>query len=287
MIKVNKFFLPYLILLIVIGFRGELLISFIVVMLHEAAHYFAAVFFGFSGFDMKILPIGTVLRLKDLDEASPKEDLIISLAGPVSNFLLAVSLYYIYIRTNNPGINLFIKSNLALGLFNLIPAFPLDGGRVLRDVLNLKTIYRRANELTIKISIVTGFVLVGCFIFFVLLGIVNYNLGVIGVFVVISSYKEKERIAYIIMGDIIKKRIKFINRKYIENKSISVYYKGDLIGVLSLVDKNKYNIFTVLDENMKVMDIIYEEEILEALKEHGNITIEEFVIIRDGGSMIE
>lgn len=287
MIKVNKFFVPYLILLIVIGFRGELLISFLVVMLHEAVHYFTAVCFGFSGFDMKILPIGTVLRLKDLDEASPKEDLIISLAGPVSNFLLALTAYFINIGVNEPHINLFINSNLALGLFNLMPAFPLDGGRIMRDILNLRTIYRRANELTIKISIVTGFLMIGCFIFFALLGSVNYNMGVIGAFVVISSYKEKERIAYIIMGDIIKKKIKFLNRKYIENKSISVYYKADLIGVLSLVDKNKYSIFTVLDDNMKVMDIIYEEEILEALKDYGNITIEEFVVIRDGGSLME
>jgi stage IV sporulation protein FB len=287
MIKVNKFFIPYLVLLIIIGFRGELIISFLVVMLHEAVHYFTAVLFGFSGFDMKILPIGTVLRLKDLDEASPKEDLIISLAGPVFNFLLAILTYFIYINVQDARIALFMKSNFALGIFNLIPAFPLDGGRIMRDALNLRTIYRRANELTIKISIVTGFILVGCFIFFALLGIVNFNLGVIGAFVVISSYKEKERIVYIIMGDIIKKRIKFLERKYIENKSISVYYKGDLIGVLSLVDKNKYNTFTVLDENMKVMDIIYEEEILEALKEYGNITIEEFVNIRDGGSMME
>jgi stage IV sporulation protein FB len=287
MIKVNKFFIPYLILLIAIGFRGELFISFLVVTLHEGVHYLTAVCFGFSGFDMKILPIGTVLRLKDLDEASPKEDLIISLAGPISNFLLAISAYCINTRINGPNLELFIKSNFALGLFNLVPAFPLDGGRIMRDILSLRTIYRRANELTIKISIVTGFVLTGSFIFFALFGITNYNLGLIGIFVIITSYKEKERIAYIIMGDIIKKKIKFLNRKYIENKSISVFYKGDLIGVLSLVDKNKYSIFTVLDDNMKVMDILYEEEILEALKDYGNITIEEFVNIRDGGSMIE
>ena len=82
MIKFNKFFIPYIFLLIVIGFRGELLISFILVILHEIVHYLTAVAFGFSGFDIKILPIGAVLRLKDLDEATPFEDLVISLSGP-------------------------------------------------------------------------------------------------------------------------------------------------------------------------------------------------------------
>jgi stage IV sporulation protein FB len=287
MIKVNKFFIPYILLLIVIGFSGELLISFLGVVLHEGVHYLTAVYFGFSGFDMKILPIGAVLQLKDLDEASPKEDLIISLSGPLLNLLLGVIFYILKNRFSGQHYDLLIRSNLSLGLFNLLPAFPLDGGRILRDILSIKTLYRRANEQAIKVSMILGFTLIGCFIFFAFFNRVNYSLGVIGVFVVISSYKEKERIVYIIMGDIIRKKSKFLSRKYIENKSISIYYKGDLISVLSLVDKNKYNIFTVLDEEMKVMDIIYEEEILEALKEHGNITIEEFVCLRDGGSLME
>ncbi|WP_139904034.1 M50 family metallopeptidase [Clostridium thermarum] len=281
MIKLNKFFIPYIILLIIIGFRGELLISFLLVLLHELVHYGTAVAFGFSGFDIKILPIGAVLRLKDLDEATPMEDLIITAAGPCFNLLLALACYII--STVHPGatINFLIKSNLALGLFNLIPAFPLDGGRILRDALSMKIIYRRANEITVKISIVLGYFILGSFIFLLVLGIHHYNSAIIGIFVIVSSYKERERIVYIIMGDIVRKRSKFIARKYIENKHISIYYKGDLISVLSIMDKNKYNIFTVLDDDMAVMDVLYEEEIVQGLKEYGNITIEEFVKIRD------
>ncbi|EQB88291.1 hypothetical protein M918_05055 [Clostridium sp. BL8] len=51
--------------------------------------------------------------------------------------------------------------------------------------------------------------------------------------------------------------------------------------VLELVDKNKYNVFTILDEEMNVMDIIYEEEILNAIKFLGNITLEELVNNRE------
>lgn len=281
MIKLNKFFIPYIILLIVIGFRGELLISFVLVVLHELVHYGTAVFFGFSGFDIKILPIGAVLRLRDLDEATPMEDLLISLSGPVFNLILAAACYII--STLYPGniMNFLVKSNLALGLFNLVPAFPLDGGRVLRDILSTKIIYRRANEITVKVSIFLGYCILCSFVFLLVLGIPDYNTAIIGAFVIISSYKEKERIVYIIMGDIIRKRSKFIARKYIENKSISIYYKGDLINVLSIMDKNKYNIFTVLDDEMAVMDVLYEEDIVQGLKEFGNITIEEFVNHRE------
>ena len=108
-------------------------------------------------------------------------------------------------------------------------------------------------------------------------GINNFNIGIIAFLIITSSLKEKERIAYIIMGDIIKKRIRFLKHGYLENKSISIYYKKDLLTALGMVDKNKYNVFTILDDSLRVMDIIYEEEVIEALKLHGNITIEEFM----------
>ena len=285
MIKLNKFFFPYIILLIIIGFNGTLAISFLVVSLHEIVHYLTAVSFGYSGFDLRILPIGTVLNLKDLDEATPKQDIIISISGPIFNLLLAAVMLILNKNTLNHSLIYFIQSNLALGLFNLIPAFPLDGGRILRDCLSLKTFYKRANELTIKISILIGCFMIVFFIFLCILHILNYNIGIIGIFVVVSSYKEKERIVYIIMGDIIKKKSKFLKNKYIENKSVSIYYKGDLISVLSLCDKSKYNIFTVLDEELKVLDIIYEEDVVKGLKEYGNITIEEFVEIRENNDL--
>lgn len=285
MIKLNKFFFPYIILLIIIGFNGTLAISFFVVILHELVHYLTAVAFGYSGFDLRILPIGAVLKLNDLDEATPKQDMIISISGPMFNLILASALLIINKNIPNHSLIYFIESNLALGLFNLIPAFPLDGGRILRDCLSMKTFYKRANELTIKFSILVGFLMIVFFIFLCIFKIFDYNIGIIGIFVVVSSYKEKERIVYIIMGDIIKKRSKFLKNKYIENKSVSIYYKGDLISVLSLCDKNKYNIFTVLDEELKVLDIIYEEDVVKALKEYGNITIEEFVEIRENDDL--
>ncbi|MCJ7689227.1 MAG: M50 family metallopeptidase [Clostridiaceae bacterium] len=277
MIRISKLFIPYIILLIILGFKGEIIIAFFLVLVHELTHYKTARILGFSGFDIEILPIGAVLKMKDIDEASPKEDIIISLSGPLLNLLLAVIFYGLFISYNINFLDLMFRSNLAIGIFNLIPAFPLDGGRVLRDILSLKIIYRRANEISIRVSLVLGSIFM--FIYFVSVNLnkSNLNLGLISLFILISSIKEKERIVYLLMGYIIKKKHRFITRGYMDNRSISVFCDKDLLLLLGIIDKNKYNIFTVLDENMNILEILYEEEILQAIKTYGNIRLKDYI----------
>jgi stage IV sporulation protein FB len=280
LIRVNKFFLPYFIFLLFIGFKGQVTLAFLIVLFHEFIHYITALFFGFTGFDVEILPIGARLSLRELDEATPLQDIIISLSAPVLNLAVALLFYILHKNYSNDILYTAYMSNLTIGLFNLVPALPLDGGRVLRAVLNRRTIYKRANMLMIRLSMLQGLAGLAAFILLLMLGIYNFNIGLISMFIIYCSYKEKERIVYIIMGDIVKKRYKFLKYGYIENKSISIHYRKDLITTLSLVDKNKYNVFTVLDDDMKVMDIIYEEELIEALKVHGNLSLEEFMELR-------
>lgn len=282
MIKLSKFFIPYIFFLIVLGFKGEIIIAFILVFIHEIAHYLAARKLGFSGFDVKFLPIGTVLNLKDLDEASAEEDFIISLAGPLLNFILALLFYVLFVCYKNNYFYLIFSSNLALGIFNLIPAFPLDGGRIVRDILCRRFIYKKANEITLKISIGIGIFFMIIYFVIIIKGKRNITFGIIALFIIVTSLKEKERIAYLIMGDIIKKRYKFIKRGYIENKSISIYYKEDLLTAIGLVDRNKYNVFMVLDDNMNVIYTMYEGEVIDGLREYGNITLKEFFYEKHG-----
>lgn len=281
MIKFNKLFLPCLIVFIIINFNSSVLISFVFILLHEITHYLVARSLGFSGYTIEIYPFGTAIYLKELQDATPKEDIIISIIGPLFNLILAFCFYNIYIYSNKLIFNELFKINLTLGIFNFMPAIPLDGGRIIRALITLKTVYRRANEISIFISFIFGYL----FLFLFLLGFLNNKLnlfiGIIAFIIILNTERERRDVSYVVMRDVLRKKDKFIKSGYLENKMISVYFKIDLLKTLSLSDKNKYTVFTVLDDKMKMIDLICEEEILEGLKKFGNITLEEYCNEKD------
>ncbi len=114
------------------------------VLLHELGHALMARRFGIQTADITLYPIGGVARLARLPRA-PGAELLISLAGPAVNFAIAAVLALLVpagavTLGSATGLGRYLSDlmlvNLGLGLFNLIPAFPMDGGRVLRALLS-------------------------------------------------------------------------------------------------------------------------------------------------------
>jgi Zn-dependent protease len=114
------------------------------VLLHELGHALMARRFGIETHDITLYPIGGVARLARMPRA-PGAELLIALAGPAVNFAIAVALFPLLVvagfdLTSASTMGVFVAEvlyvNLGLGLFNLVPAFPMDGGRVLRATLS-------------------------------------------------------------------------------------------------------------------------------------------------------
>jgi len=114
------------------------------VVLHEFGHALMARRFGIETEDITLYPIGGVARLRRLPRA-PGAELLIAIAGPAVNFAIAAALLGVdwlglikLVLMPAPGnfVTSLLFINLGLGIFNLIPAFPMDGGRVLRALLS-------------------------------------------------------------------------------------------------------------------------------------------------------
>jgi Zn-dependent protease/predicted transcriptional regulator len=158
------------------GIQGALfgivatLLLFFSVTLHELGHSLQALKLGLKVRDITLMPIGGLARMEEIPE-DPNKEIRIALAGPLVNFGIAALLIGVGLvldartllsweellaslgSTSWSGLLAYLTSaNLAIGLFNLIPAYPMDGGRVLRAILAKKINYAKATQIAAQVG---------------------------------------------------------------------------------------------------------------------------------------
>lgn len=281
--KKTKIFIAEIVLVSIISsYNNIFLLAFLWVMLHELSHMAIASLMGCKFNNIELHIFGARAELLELEEFTDKKKLIIYISGPAFNIIMAIGLFIVGLKIDSYIINQSINLNIGLAFFNLLPAYPLDGSRIYEILLSKKVLYKRAQRIMSIVSYCTaGIFLVISVVVFIFLHKFNISMFIAGIMIIYITKCEIRDTMYIIMGNIVKKRKSLIKNKYIENKILSVYYKNGLVNVLGLVDRNKFNTFYVLDEEMKLIYILNEDELIEALKIHGNITLKEYIEGRD------
>jgi Zn-dependent protease len=178
-----------------------IVLIFACVLAHEFGHILAARRYGIRTPDVTLWPIGGVASLERIPD-KPREELVVALAGPAVNVVIAAVLILALgsdfesaamAEMENPRLTLMARlaaANIFLVVFNLIPAFPMDGGRVLRAILAMRMPHVEATRIAARIGQGAAFL-------FALAGLfVNPMLIVIGLFVYLAATAESQHVAF-------------------------------------------------------------------------------------------
>src|SRR5580704_11385072 len=177
-----------------------MVLLFACVLAHEFGHIFTARAFGVATPDVTLLPIGGVARLERIPE-EPRQEFLIAIAGPAVNVVIGFGLVLLAGAHLDPGALVSVDNahismvdrlaivNLFLAVFNMIPAFPMDGGRVLRALLASRMGHTRATEVAAAVGQGVAFLLGFAGLFW------NPMLIFIAVFVYLAASSEAHMVA--------------------------------------------------------------------------------------------
>jgi Zn-dependent protease/CBS domain-containing protein len=249
---------------------GVIVALFVCVLLHEYGHSLVAQRLGIEIADITILPIGGLARLKSLPE-KPWDEVKIAIAGPLVNVVLAPLFFGVALLlggglTMPPNILEGVQSaaqvfvylgfiNVALVVFNLIPAFPMDGGRVLRGLLATRLGPVRATDIS---SAVGQFFAAAFFLIGLLSG--NLLLALVAVFIFFGAggeaqmVRQREQMRGLLVSDVMGSRRR--------TETVTPYHTFGQ--VLDMVIHGYQEDFPVVDEEGNLVGMITRNEIMTA-----------------------
>ena len=250
-----------------------LLLVFLCVTLHEFGHIAMARRFGIRTPEVILSPIGGIASLERIPE-QPKQELLVALAGPLVNVVIALLLMAVFgiglssyttlgFDTATLAQRLFVV-NVTLVLFNLIPAFPMDGGRVLRAVLAMNMGAPRATALAARIG--QGFAAL-----FVVLGLLyNPILMLVGVFIYFAAASEEQSASF--TGFAARLTVK----DAMEPSPLLLAASQPISAAIEALLASPQKEFPVLDANSRIAGILDRDAMILGLRDQGTaITIGE------------
>lgn len=250
--KLHPIFIVYVVFLLIVGQTSSVLLYMLVVVLHELSHSFVAQKLGYKLDKLTLMPYGVCLNYKT-NIFTAQDEILIALAGPIINFFMAVfciALWWIF-PALQPFTYVFCVCNVVLFVFNLLPCYPLDGGRILTGYLTKKYDRKIALKVTLFFNYFVCAIFVFMFVLGLFLGVINTNLLIIASFLFISILEPQNSTSYNYISLITNNSKSLINKgkqiKFTLINSNEKVYK-----VIAKTSGYKFNVFYVMFPNKRI-----------------------------------
>lgn len=262
-LRIHPLTFVFLLILVLTGFGLVLIPYIIAITLHELAHAYVAKKLGYGLNKIWILPYGACVSFKNYC-FSPSDEIKIAIAGPVMNAILlaiTVMLWWIFPQTYVFSYT-FALSNFSLLIFNLLPAFPLDGGRILTSFLKLKFKEKTVYKVSCIINLIFSLIFLIIFIISAFFQI-NFSFGLIAIFLFAGIFDGKFNGKYSpIISQVEKKK-----KEILQIKNVCVLSSAPLFKLLRETNKFKYTIFYVKFKDGKIK-MLTEDQLQKIFEKH-------------------
>ena len=270
-LRINPLFFLFAVLWVILGAPVELALLCLIVLVHEFAHGLAGRAMGLKVSEIELYPFGGVARIDELLELEPYLERRLAWAGPAANLALAgigVALYS-RIFPGSETVLFFIRSNLVLAFFNLLPALPLDGGRILRATLSPFLGFRSATEKAALMGQIFSLLLMGGAFFFWNRGGMGLSMILVGAFLFFAATREKRRAIYSFLRSLGVKERELFKRGGLKGEQLVVLEETRLVDVFRLFSPQRYHFVRVMDRCQKFHGEITESSLIRAAIQKG------------------
>lgn len=255
------------------GFLLEALALFAIVLWHEMSHALIARYHGISISEVELLPFGGVARLEELVQLNPTVEWRVAIAGPLSNLVLLTLGYLLWERLEIPQewFAFFAQANLGMAVFNVLPALPLDGGRVLRSHLVKKAGFKDATERSAVIAqgLAVGLILLGLTGYYFYGYLNSLTFVVLGLFLFSAAHKEKALASYVFMRYLTRKKQQLRLQRVMPVKELVATQETSLGEVFNCFTPTYYHLVWVISLEGQLVGILSELEMINGLFEKG------------------
>ena len=272
-VVLHPLFFVFGIIMIVVGRGRAFFICTLSAFCHELAHSKVADKYGYKMERIRLMPFGAELH-GDTDSFVGRDEIYIALAGPMLNFLICVfilGIWWLFPGSYDSTIEIF-ETNLVMGAFNLLPFFPLDGGRVLLSIVSMKTNRRTGAKIvknTTKLFAITlfiGFILT-CFFE------PNLTLGVMGFMLFFSATASQREAVYekLSLVELVKtKKVRWVTMSIPEDTAIYEVrrmHSKNQIAIFKVISKDGREIFSFNELDLeRILASINQDLLVKDLK---------------------
>lgn len=223
----------------------EVITLFVLVVIHELGHLTAARSFGWRMGEIQLLPFGGVAHTDEWGTVPAREEIAVALAGPFHNVIMVLTgfLFYWAGWWSKEWMHYFVQGNALMAGFNLLPIYPLDGGRILQGVLSYRFSYFQAILWTFRIGIIGACLLVFLAWF---IGSREWNQVVIGLFLLQANFFAYRKREFQLMRFLLHRREHGIDAA-VPILRVRVKRDEPLIRVLRRLCKEAYHVVEVRD----------------------------------------